>query len=270
MSDVDSVPISDQTPLMAANGAKPASAAEDPFYAVRENTQTFIDKIKVRHDKFQDLVFNVNTATNAEFKELRKGLIKDVRSADRQVKELKARAVDMAERNRDKFQHISDNELNQRKKFVNDMQRSIDEIKNAMDNDRVRRKIEDDEIRSKAAQNDQALGAISSRQIDNTTFVNDQRNRTQQMISQQDQNIGTLETAVDRLHIAGTTINEELKLQNKLLDDLENDMDDAGNKMSFVQAKLSKLLKTKDGCQIWTIVALGVILVVLVALVIFV
>lgn len=59
------------------------------------NTQIFIDKIKARHEKFQDLVFNVNTATNVEFKELRKGLVKDIRTADRQVKELKARAVDM-------------------------------------------------------------------------------------------------------------------------------------------------------------------------------
>lgn len=49
----------------------------------------------MRHEKFQDLVFNVNTATNAEFKDLRKGLVKDVRTADRQVKELKTRAVDM-------------------------------------------------------------------------------------------------------------------------------------------------------------------------------
>ena len=30
-----------------------------------------------------------------------------------------------AERNRDKFQHISDHELSQRKKFVDEMQRSI-------------------------------------------------------------------------------------------------------------------------------------------------
>ena len=59
------------------------------------NTQIFIDKITVRHEKFQDLVFNVNTATNAEFKDLRKGLAKDLRTADRQVKELKTRAVDM-------------------------------------------------------------------------------------------------------------------------------------------------------------------------------
>lgn len=104
---------SDNTPLMANSGK--ANASDDPFYAVREwvsptdkkhfnltsipiisrNTQIFIDKIAARHEKFQDMVFNVNTATNTEFKDLRKGLVKDVRTADRQVKELKTRAVDM-------------------------------------------------------------------------------------------------------------------------------------------------------------------------------
>ena len=62
------------------------------------NTQIYIDKIKAKNEKFQDLVFNVNTATNGEFKELRKTLIKDVRTVDRQVKELKNRAVDMVSR----------------------------------------------------------------------------------------------------------------------------------------------------------------------------
>jgi hypothetical protein len=95
-----------------------------PYTCIR-NLQISIDKIVVKHEKFQDMVFNVNTATNVDFKELRKGLVKDVRASDRQVKELKTRAVDMTERNRDKFQHISDHELGQRKKFVDELQRSI-------------------------------------------------------------------------------------------------------------------------------------------------
>jgi hypothetical protein len=137
------------------------------------------------------------------------------------------------------------------------------DIKNAMESDRVRRKLEDDEAKSKSAQNDAAMGAISSREMDNTSFVRDHHSQAQSMLRQQDDNLDSLGVAVDRLHVVGKTINEELKTQNKMLNDLENDMDDAGNKMNFVQAKLSKLLKTKDGCQIWTIVGLAVILIIL-------
>ena len=66
------------------------------------------------------------------------------------------------------------------------------------------------------------------------------------------------------------TIGTEIKEQDKMLTKLGDDMDDAGNKMNFVQAQLSKLLKTKDGCQIWTIVILAIILIILVCLVIWV
>lgn len=53
-----------------------------------------------------------------------------------------------------------------------------------------------------------------------------------------------------------------------MLDKLEQDVDDVNTKMNFVMASLGKLLKTKDGCTIWTIVILFLILCILVALVI--
>jgi hypothetical protein len=111
--------------LLLASNCVPISHSPTPPFTCIRNLQISIDKIIVKHEKFQDMVFNVNTATNVDFKELRKGLVKDVRASDRQVKELKTRAVDMTERNRDKFQHISDHELGQRKKFVDELQRSI-------------------------------------------------------------------------------------------------------------------------------------------------
>ena len=64
----------------------------------------------------------------------------------------------------------------------------------------------------------------------------------------------------------GRTINMELREQNQMLDELEDDLDEAGNKMNFVMAKLSKLLKTKDGCLIWTIILLTLLLCILIAL----
>lgn len=90
------------------------------------------------------------------------------------------------------------------------------------------------------------------------------------MIGEQDRALDTLGIAVDRLGQLGKEVNEELKEQNVLLNNLDRDLDDAGNKMNTVQAALSKLLKTKDGCQIWTIVILFLILILLVALVIWV
>jgi hypothetical protein len=137
------------------------------------------------------------------------------------------------------------------------------DVRNAMDSPDVRRKIESDELKLKRSVNDENLGAGTSIERGNTTFVRGQQQVTREAISQQDVALDDLGNAVDRLGIMGAAINEELKDQNRLLDDLDKDLDDAGEKMNFVMAKLSTLLKTKDSCQIWTIVILAVILIVL-------
>ena len=132
-----------------------------------------------------------------------------------------------------------------------------------MESPAVRRKIEDDENKQKKSIQDDSLGAVTGIEYENTKFVRSQQQQTKEMIGQQDVQLNSLGQAVDRLEGMGRTINTELKEQNRLLDDLDNDLDEAGEKMNFVMAKLSKLLKTKDGCQIWTIVILAVILVIL-------
>jgi len=77
-----------------------------------------------------------------------------------------------------------------------------------------------------------------------------------------------LGSAVDKLGEIGRDVGQELREQNMMLDKLEQDVDDVNTKMNFVMASLGRLLKTKDGCTIWTIVILFLILCILVALVI--
>ena len=105
---------------------------------------------------------------------------------------------------------------------------------------------------------------------ENTKFVKNQQQITKENIENQDIQLGQLDIAVDRLHVIAKVVEEETRVQNIMLDDLGRDLDDAGNKMGIVMGSLSKLLQTKDGCQIWTIVILAVILIILVALIIWV
>lgn len=79
------------------------------------------EQLKVRHEKFQDLVKNVDTSSNQEFMELRKGLVGDVRSIDRKLKGLKE-AVEVVEKNRSKFPLIKDSELDLRRQFISSVQ----------------------------------------------------------------------------------------------------------------------------------------------------
>ena len=121
----------------------------------------------------------------------------------------------------------------------------------------VRKKIEDEDKTSNLG------GSTNPMARDNDRFIASQQQTTHRMIEQQDASLDTLGVAVDRLHKIGKDIHEEVQEQNVLLDAFGNEVDDAGAKMDVVTASLAKLLKTKDGCQIWTIVVLTFILILL-------
>lgn len=160
-----------------------------------------------------------------------------------------------------------------------ELQHVVDGVKAAADSEGVRRKLESDAARSRRDGHDEAISALSSSSSsgggggsresrENARFLREQRLETQSMIGHQDVAIDSLGVAVDRLGQMGKEVNLELKEQNLLLQGLDDDLDEAGNRMNAVMGSLAKLLKTKDGCMIWTIVLLFLILVLLIALVI--
>lgn len=133
-----------------------------------------------------------------------------------------------------------------------------------MESPAVRKKLEDDENRSKRqAQEDAATSIRADIERSNDQFIGGQKQQLKSTVDNQDVLLGQLGESVERLGKMGEAVNTELKEQSRLLDSLDQEMGDASEKMNFVQAKLSKLLKTKDGCQIWTVVILTVILVIL-------
>jgi len=67
----------------------------------------------------------------------------------------------------------------------------------------------------------------------------------QLMLREQDQGLEELGTAVDRVGRMADAMNQELNAQNRMLGDLEVEVENTNEQMNFVMGKLSKLLKTK-------------------------
>jgi syntaxin 6 len=67
----------------------------------------------------------------------------------------------------------------------------------------------------------------------------------QLMLCEQDEGLEELGTAVDRVGRMADAMNQELNAQNRMLGDLEVEVENTNEQMSFVMGKLSKLLKTK-------------------------
>mmetsp|Transcript_46486 Transcript_46486/g.105014 ORF Transcript_46486/g.105014 Transcript_46486/m.105014 type:complete len:247 (+) Transcript_46486:144-884(+) len=244
------------------------SAAGDPFYVVKDELSEKVSALHSRHSTFKRLLETTNTATSAEFKECRKAFARELKSAEKQMRDLTL-TVDLVKNDRQQFPHIDDYELEQRSAFIVKTKKVLSEITASFKSEGVKAKMVADErkeIESRPAAN---LGATSSDQMEHTHFIHDQQAEARMIISQQDEDLEELGQGVDRLHEMGQGINEELKQQNKMLNELDRDLDEAAEKMNFVMGKLAKLLKTKDTCQIWTIIILTLVLVLLIFLVIY-
>ena len=63
--------------------------SNDPFYTVRAELRAKLSAIEARTAKFEELLDGSDTATNAEFKTLRKELARETRAADAQLKDLR-------------------------------------------------------------------------------------------------------------------------------------------------------------------------------------
>lgn len=239
----------------------------DPYYEVRDALREQVEAIRLSHDRFQDMVRSAQNNA-AQLKELRRTLVTDIRAADRAHKDLRA-SVANVDKNRAQFPTIKDAELDSRKAFVNDTQKTLKQVKMGIESEAAKRKMDDDANKSRLAGLDESHQAMSAAmEKGNNRFIESQRLQTKEMIDQQDVALESLGQAVDILNDMGSTINVELKEQDKMLNNLSGDMTDAEGKMNMVNHYLTKLLKTKDGCQYGTIAVLAVILLILVACII--
>ena len=198
--------------------------------------------------------------------------------------------VRVVEISRHKFPHINDNELSERRQFVDDSKDRIASSKMSMQSDEIKQKFVSDEralkerrkgggglgggtASSSSATNGTTNnnGYSKARDIEsgNTSSTNPERAETMLMMQQQDETLDDLDLAVTRVGYMAETIHEEIDTQNIMLKNLEEDLADAEEQLGVVMGKLAKLLKTKSKCQIGLIIILSLIVLVLFFLVLY-
>merc|ERR550525_74046 len=95
-----------------------------------------------------------------------------------------------------------------------------------------------------------------------------QRQEQAQLIAQQDQDLTLLSQSAQRLNETARTINTELQDQQKMLEELDEDIDKETEKLNFVMKRVGRLLQTSDNKQLCLIIGLSILMVVLIFLII--
>ena len=128
----------------------------------------------------------------------------------------------------------------------------------------TRGKIESDQRKQLAARASDEVAAVGSRAPAgpsahtqaNADYLRDQAQAQTQLRKEQDQGLDKIGNTLDRLNEMAVTIDSELKEQDKILADIDTEMDSAQNKMDGAIKSVEKLLKTKDKCQLCVIAGL--------------
>ena len=201
-------------------------------------------------------------------KDAKKQLKRHIKNAESVLGDVQA-TVQLVENDREKFSRIDSAELYERKAFVNTSQDRLHMAKEELNSEAVKTKILADE-RSKALRRaDGMMGAETEEQRKNTDFIVDSQAKTTMLMRQQDDTLDELDVAVTRVgHMAGN-IHEEIGAQNKMLDEMDEDLAKAEEELGVVMGKLGKLLKTKDKGTLSLILCLTLTVIVLFLLVIY-
>lgn len=257
------------TPLMSTSGAP------DPFHFVRDDLSRRIDEARIKYDNWTYALTNTNTAKNGSFKSdtaalktMIEGLLNDVR--------LLGGTLTAVEADRTRFAHISEAELETRRRYIQEQTDLLTRWKNEMSSSRTRGKIDRDAREllhrrpgGRGGAGGAGAGGDGSRfTAANEDFLNEQAQRQEMMKKEADSHLDLIGTSVSHLGVMARTINVELDEQDRMITDLDKDVDDAQASMNVAMRQMSKLLKTKDSCQLWTILVLIVVMVILFILVI--
>jgi syntaxin 6 len=200
-------------------------------------------------------------------KESRRQLKRFVKDAEATLKDLRT-TVRAVESKRDKFLHIDDEELYDRRALVDSSLDRIANVKAAMHSNEVKGKLLADE-RNLNLRRGGTNQEMTDLEKEETAFIADSQANTTMMLQQQDDTLEDLDDAVQRVGYMADNIHEELGQQNKMLEHLDDDLADAEEKLGLVMGKLAKFLKTNSKWHLGSIACLVLVVIILFMLVIY-
>jgi len=242
----------------------------DPYFVFRADLQTKLEMVDEALTEYLRIVHETDTSVNThEYKDSKKQLKRHLKNAESTLRDVLT-TVQLVENDRDKFPHIDEAQFYERKALVNTSKERLVKAKDEINSEAVKLKLLEDE-RNKAVRRsgDGLLGARTDAERENTDFILNSQAQTSVLMNQQDETLDELGEAVHRVGEMAGNIHDEIEQQNKMLDDLDEDLTNIEEELGLVMGKLGKFLKTKNRWHLRTILMLSLTAFVLFFLVIY-
>lgn len=219
------------------------SSPQDPFYIVKEEIQDSIDKLLSTFHRWENL-----SSDSGEHTEISKQLRASCDSIEWQVDELD-KAVGVAARD-PAYYGIDEAELERRRRWTKTARDQVGTVRkalsagkglsyqgssnaNGLHQEMVRIPIDNSHYNARSNQYAQ----------DNDDFASSESDRQLLLMRQQDEELDELSASVLRIGDVGRTIHDELLGQERIIDELDTEMDSTSNRLDFLQKKVAFVMK---------------------------
>jgi len=243
----------------SAQAMRPQS--QDPFDVARFEVDATIKKVQFMHKEWKRLLDQQNTSESQQFKDLHAEISGELQMLDYDIQEV-ARSIQMVEQNRDKFR-LSDTELSARQAFVKKCQEGLQEVQSDLSSRRASSKMEEDRRQSLLSHRQKEQDEQQRRSaMDAEGYYAQEQMLQRQLIGQQEDELVELSKATLRVGQVALTINGELQTHVKMLEELNEDIDEQTHRMGILMKGVSSVLKTSNKCQTFGLIGLIVLFVV--------
>jgi len=239
------------------------SGSADPYFIAQEEVRAAVKKVQDMHEEWKTLLQKENTAKSGRFNTLHAEIQGELQHLGYDLQDVTA-TIEMVEDNRDRFK-IDDSEINRRKDFVKSCHQTVKDLRDSVTSRQAQDKIQADQRKASAGRDEEKSRTAVA---ENEVFLNRQRQDQAQIVQQQDNELTELSAVAQRLGNTARTINVELQDQQKMLEELDDDIDRETEKLNFVMKKIGRLLKTSDHKQLCVVIALFILMMLLVFMVI--
>ncbi|KAG8469716.1 hypothetical protein KFE25_006171 [Diacronema lutheri] len=251
---------------------------EDPFQVVKDEVQHSLTVVHELHKRWKEILKSATGKESEEYEWTKSELLSGLRSIEWDLQDLEE-TIRIVESNRAKF-GLSDDEVDSRKHFVESTHKSISMIRAEVASTEPAESAasKTSSVTKKAAKKagteresllsaDSASGSRVAITIDkeaaadNKRFIGDETQKQAMIMAEQDTQLDSISSTVSRIKDISLEINSELKVQDKLIDDIGEQTDSAAGQMRNSMKALTKLAKDSDNGKLCVIFVLTLILV---------
>ena len=111
------------------------------------------------------------------------------------------------------------------------------------------------EMTRKQVTRDEDGEMANTRGLDNQTLLQQQRN----MLDKQDQQLDKIGNVVDQIRYENQNFANELKIQDKMLDKVNDELDENNANMIKLDTKLKGMLAKGSICKLWVVLIIEII-----------